>query len=104
MSYSVSRRTSEIGIRLALGAEPRAVLTAVLFEAISIVTTGIAVGIVAVIAAAPLIKTLLYGLAPHDPASLLAAALLMFIASLVAAYWPARRASRCDPMVALRYE
>jgi predicted permease len=104
MSYSVSRRTSEIGIRLALGAEPRAVLKAVLFEAISIVATGIAVGIVAVIAAAPLITTLLYGLAPHDPASLLAAALLMFIASIVAAYWPARRASRCDPMIALRYE
>src|SRR6185369_7313440 len=104
MSYSVSRRTSEIGIRMALGAEPRGVLKAVLLEAVSIVAIGIGVGIAAVLAATRLITTLLYDLQPHDPVSLLAAALLMFAVSIGAAYWPARRASRCDPMIALRHE
>jgi ABC-type antimicrobial peptide transport system permease subunit len=104
MSYSVARRTNEIGIRMALGAERRMVLKSMLAEAFSIVVVGIVVGIAGVIATMRLIQTLLYGLAPYDPVSIVAAALLMLTVAFVAAYWPARRASRVDPMIALRYE
>jgi predicted permease len=104
MSYSVARRTSEIGIRIALGAERKAVLKTVLLEAISIVVIGIAIGIAVVLAATRLIAGLLFGLATYDPLSIGAGALLMLTVSTIAAYWPARRASRVDPMIALRYE
>jgi len=104
MSYNVARRTSEIGIRMALGAAPRTVLKAVLSEAIWIVGLGIVTGIGGVIAAMRLIRSLLFGLAPHDPLSIGAAAALMLAVCITATYWPARRASRVDPMVALRHE
>jgi predicted permease len=104
MSYSVARRTSEIGIRMVLGAESRVVLKTVLSEAFSIVAIGIIVGIGAVFAATRLIETLLFDVAPQDPLSIAAASLLMLALSLTAAYWPARRASRVDPIIAVRHE
>jgi ABC-type antimicrobial peptide transport system permease subunit len=87
-----------------LGAESRVVLKTVLSEAVSIVAIGILVGIGTVFAATRLIETLLFDVAPQDPLSITAAALLMLTVSLIAAYWPARRASRVDPMIAIRHE
>ncbi len=104
MSYAVSRRTSEIGIRMALGAEQRSVLWMVLRESLLLVVIGAAAGLVAAFASTRLLANLLYDTSPTDPlAFTLAAAVLLGVAAL-AAYLPARRAARVNPMVALRYE
>ena len=104
MSYNVARRTNEIGIRMALGAPRGQVLRMILGESLWLVGIGVAVGLVAALAAGRLITTLLFGLAPSDALTVSAAILTMTVVSLVAAYLPARRASRVDPMIALRYE
>ena len=104
MAYAVARRTSEIGIRMALGAERSAILGMVLRETAVIVAAGIALGVPAAWAASNLLKTRLFGLTPHDPWSIgLSVAATLFV-TMIAGYVPARRASRVDPMVALRYE
>jgi predicted permease len=104
LSYNVSSRTSEIGIRMALGARRRDVLWLVLREALLMVIIGLAVGLPMIWAVTRLASTLLFGLTPTDPVSLLLAALLMIAVAMMAGYLPARRATRVDPMVALRYE
>jgi predicted permease len=104
LSYSVASRTSEIGIRMALGARRRDVLWLVLREALLMVIVGLAVGLPMIWAVTRLASTLLFGLTPTDPVSLLLAALLMTAVAMTAGYLPARRATRVDPMVALRYE
>ena len=104
MSYSVARRTHEIGIRMALGAERADVLRLVLRESMILVLAGVLFGLAAAIAASRPIAGLLFGLAPADPMTIAAAIVLMLLLSSVAAYLPARRAARVDPMVALRYE
>jgi len=104
LSYGVASRTKEIGIRMALGARSRAVLSLILREALLLVVVGLAVGVPAVFAATRFASTLLFGLTPTDPLSLIGAALLMFVVALVAGYIPARRATRVDPLIALRYE
>jgi len=104
MSYAVASRTNELGIRLALGAEPRGLLWLILRETLLLVLVGVIIGLPAVLAATRLVSTLLYGLTPADPVSISLAALLMFAVAAVAGYIPARRAARVDPMVALRYE
>jgi len=104
MSYSVAGRTHEIGIRLALGAERRDVLWLILREALLLVLIGVAVGVPAVLAAARLAASLLYGLTPSDPVSIGLAALLLLAVAAAAGYLPARRATKVDPMVSLRYE
>jgi len=104
MSYAVARRTGELGIRMALGATPRGVRWMVLREALLLVLIGVAAGLPLAVAAARLAAGLLYGLSPTDPATLTAAALIMLGVAGLAAYLPARRASRVDPMDALRYE
>jgi predicted permease len=104
MSYSVSRRTNEIGIRMALGAQRQHVLKLVLGESMMLVVLGILVGIGIALSASHLISTLLFGLPPRDPMSMMAAVLVMVLVSAVAGYLPARRASKVDPMVALHYE
>ena len=104
MAYAVARKINEIGIRMALGAERGAILGMVLRETAAIVLAGIAVGVPAAWFASGLLKTRLFGLTPHDPWSIglsLAATLLV---TMIAGYIPARRASKVDPMVALRYE
>jgi macrolide transport system ATP-binding/permease protein len=108
MAYSVTRRTSEIGIRMALGAERRDVLWLVLRETMILVMTGIAIGVPAALAvgrlAGHLVSGLLFGLTATDPITIAIAALLLAGGAAVAGYLPARRASRVDPMLALRYE
>jgi len=104
MSYSVSRRTNEIGIRMALGAQRRDVLGMVMRESMLLVAIGIVAGLVTAVAAKRLVTTLLFGLPPRDPGAILAATAVMLVVSLLAGFLPARRASRVDPMVALHYE
>jgi predicted permease len=104
MSYSVARRTNEIGIRMALGAERRDMVRMVLGEALIMVTTGIVVGVATTLAAGQLIRTMLFGLAPTDIVTIAAAILIMLVVSILASYLPARHASRIDPMTALHYE
>jgi ABC-type antimicrobial peptide transport system permease subunit len=104
MSYSVARRTNEIGIRMALGARSQDVLKLVMRESMTLVIVGIVIGLAVALGASRLIKTLLFGLAPTDALSLAAAILVMIAVSAFAGYLPARRASRVDPMVALHQE
>jgi putative ABC transport system permease protein len=104
ISYGVAGRTKEIGIRMALGAERRDVLWLILREALLLVSIGVAIGLPAVLAATRLVSSLLFGLKPADPVSLSVAIILMFIVAAMAGYIPARRATKVDPMVALRYE
>jgi predicted permease len=104
MSYGVAGRTNEIGIRMALGARGRDVLWLILREAALLVGVGVAVGLPAALAAARLAAGLLYGVTPADPVSVSLAVLLLFAVAALACYLPARRATKVDPMVALRYE
>jgi predicted permease len=104
MSYSVARRTNEIGIRMALGARQFDVTRMVLRESLTMVTIGIVVGIVTALAAGRLVSTMLFGLTPRDTLTMGIAVAVMLIVSTLAGYLPARRASRVDPMVALHYE
>ena len=104
MSYSVARRTNEIGIRMALGAQNRDVLTLVMRESMTLVAIGVAIGIVTAIGTGRLVATLLFGLAPTDVPTIIAAVGVLVLVSASAGYLPARRAARVDPLVALRYE
>jgi predicted permease len=104
MSYSVARRTNEIGIRMALGAESRDVLRLVMRESMVLVVIGIVIGVAVALASGQLVTTLLYGLSPTDVVSIGLAVLVLLVVSAIAGYIPARRASRVDPMVALHYE
>ena len=104
MSYSVARRTNEIGIRMALGAQRGDVLRLVMGESMALVAIGIGIGLALAVAAGRLVTTLLFGLAPTDPLSMAAAMSVMVLVSAIAGYLPARRASRVDPMIALHYE
>jgi len=99
MSYSVARRTNEIGIRMALGAQRQDVLRLVMRESMVLVVAGIAAGV-----AIALVEALLFGLPPTDAVSMTLAVAVMMVVSALAGYLPARRASRVDPMVALHYE
>jgi putative ABC transport system permease protein len=104
LSYGVASRTKEIGIRMALGARSREVLTMILREALLLVLAGVLVGLPVVFAATRFAATLLFGLTATDPVSLSLAALSMFAVAFVAGYLPARRATKVDPLNALRYE
>jgi predicted permease len=104
MSYSVARRTNEIGIRMALGAQRVDVLGLVMRESMLLVAIGVVAGLTLALLAARLVTTLLYGLPPRDPITMAAAVAVMAAVSALAGYLPARRASRVDPMVALHYE
>ena len=104
MSYNVSRRTNEIGIRMALGAQRQDVLRLVMRESMLLVTLGVVIGAGVALASSGLIEKLLYGLPPRDARSMLLAIGVMVAVSAIAGYLPARRASRVDPMVALHYE
>jgi predicted permease len=104
MSYNVSRRTNEIGVRMALGAQTREVLRLVLVESMILVVVGVAIGLATALAAGRLVASMLFGLAPTDAATIAVAMAVMLGVAAVAGYVPARRAARVDPLVALRYE
>ena len=104
MSYLVSQRTHEIGVRMALGAPPGRILILVLRESALLISAGILLGLVGAIGLARLISTLLFAIRPTDLATFVLVSLLVLVVGLVACYVPARRATKIDPMVALRYE
>jgi ABC-type antimicrobial peptide transport system permease subunit len=104
MSYVVARRTNEIGIRMALGAERSNVRWLVMREVLFLVAIGVVIGIPSALAGNRLISNMLFGVRGRDPMSMLAAVAAMLAVAMIAGYLPARRASRIDPMVALRYE
>ena len=104
MAQAVLRRTREIGVRMALGAQPSDVLWLVLREALSLVLMGGVVGLLAALAGTQTASSLLYGLTPNDPLTIICATLLLIAIAALAGYLPARRAAQVDPMVALRYE
>jgi predicted permease len=104
MSNAVARRTSEIGLRMALGARPASVMLLILHEVIGLMLAGIAVGIAAALAASRLISSMIHGVAANDPWIILLSGGILLAVALAAGYIPARRASRIDPMMALRSE
>jgi hypothetical protein len=104
IAYSVTRRTNEIGVRMALGAGRGAVLTMILREAAVLIAAGIAAGLVIALAAGKLAAALLYGITPHEPLTLATATAVLLAAGLLASYWPARAATTIEPTVALRAE
>jgi putative ABC transport system permease protein len=104
ISYSVAQRTHEIGIRMALGAQRKEVLTMVLTQGAKIALVGVAIGLVASTGLARLMSSLLFSVGANDPLTFSAVAFLLIVVAMLACYIPARRATRVDPMVALRYE
>ena len=104
VSYSVGQRTRELGIRLALGAQRGDVLRLVLGQGTRLILAGLTLGIVASLALARLVASLLYGVDPHDPATLASVAVVLGLVALLASYLPARRAAQIDPLTALREE
>ncbi|HEV2497947.1 MAG TPA: ABC transporter permease [Terriglobia bacterium] len=104
MSYAVTRRTSEIGIRVALGAGRSNVLWMVIRESLALVVIGLAVGLPVALAADRLVSRMLFGLKPADPFCIAGAGLILLAFAALAGYLPARRAAKVDPMIALRYE
>jgi ABC-type antimicrobial peptide transport system permease subunit len=103
-SYATAQRTNEIGLRLALGAQTRDVLRLIVGESLRVILVGIAVGALGAFGTTRLIREMLFGVAPADPLTFTLAALLMVTAAVVAALFPAYRALKTDPIVALRAE
>jgi predicted permease len=104
MAYTVTRRTNEIGIRMAMGAQSSSVVWMVLRGALLLVGTGIAIGVPVALALTRVISSLLFELKPTDPATISASIVVLVLVAVIASYLPARRASQIDPMAALRYE
>ena len=104
MSYATARRTQELGIRMALGANPRQVLHLILKQGMWLVMVGVGLGLVAALVLTRVMKTMLFGLSPTDPTTYAALTLLLTVVALLACYLPARRATKVDPLVALRHD
>ena len=104
VAYNVARRTGEIGIRVALGARQGRLVWMVLREVLVLAAAGIAISVPAALAASKLVESFLFGMKGNDPRTIGAAVAVLLMAAMVAAYLPARRAARVDPMVALRNE
>jgi ABC-type antimicrobial peptide transport system permease subunit len=104
MAYSVARRTNEIGIRLAVGAQPWQVRALILRESSGQAVAGIAAGAIAALMLCRLVKSMLYGIGPDDPATIAGGILILLAVALASSWIPARRAAGLDPIVALRHE
>jgi ABC-type antimicrobial peptide transport system permease subunit len=104
MAYSVANRRNEIGIRMALGAQPGQVRGMILRESTWLAGAGIVVGVAAALVLTRLVKSMLYGIEPYDPATMGGGVLILLMVALAASWIPARRAARVQPMEALRHE
>jgi putative ABC transport system permease protein len=104
IAYSVSRRTREIGVRMALGAEPGDVLKLVVRQGMSLTVFGVALGLIGSIALIRLMKSLLFGVSLTDPVTFVGMPLLLIVVAALACFFPARRAAKVDPLVALRQD
>jgi putative ABC transport system permease protein len=104
MSYSVTQRTSEIGIRMALGADRFSVLRMVMGQGLRLAAIGLAIGLALALAVTRVMSKVLFGVSPTDPLTFATIVVLLTLVALLACYIPARRATKVDPMVALRYE
>ncbi len=104
MNYSVTLRTREIGLRMALGARPREVLLLILKQGLLLTLLGVAIGLAGALALTRVMSGLLFGIGAADPATYAAIVLVLLVVSFIACYIPARRATRVDPLIALRYD
>jgi len=104
MAYSVAQRTREIGIRMALGAQPRDVLRSVFSQGLRLVGIGVVLGVTAGAAVSRVLRAMLFGLSPFDPIAYMSVSLFLVAVALLACYLPARRATKVDPLTALRHE
>lgn len=104
MAYEVSRRTGEIGLRMALGAQRSAVIRLIMARSMILVGSGVTLGLVAAMALGRLVQSLLFGVRSIDSVMLLLTAVVLLGVGAAAAYWPARRATRLDPIASLRHE
>jgi putative ABC transport system permease protein len=104
ISYSVEQRTHELGIRAALGASQRSLLSLVLIRGLVLTGIGLAIGLAGSLAVTRQMKSLLFGVGAQDPMTMVAVAAILAVVAITACYVPSRRATKADPMVALRYE
>jgi putative ABC transport system permease protein len=104
MSYNVTLRTRDIGIRMALGASPWDIFKHVVGQALILALIGLGIGIILAVTSTRVMSSLLYGVSSFDPVTLLATAVVLLTVAVLASYLPARKATKVDPMVALRYE
>ncbi len=104
LSYSVNQQTHEIGIRMALGAQPASVLWLVIGQGLQLAGAGLLLGLIGALAATQVLASLLFGVSTRDPVTFAGVSLVLLIAAILACYIPARRATRVDPIIALRYE
>jgi ABC-type antimicrobial peptide transport system permease subunit len=104
IAYLVSQGTREVGIRMALGATPRGILTLIVRQGLMVAIIGMTIGLIAAFALTPMMRALLFEVRPSDPLTFIAIATLLLLVALVASYIPARRAARIDPMESLRAE
>jgi putative ABC transport system permease protein len=104
MSYTVTLRTSEIGVRVTMGAQPQDVFRIIVGEGLRLALLGVGVGLVTALALTRLLRSFLFGISAYDPITFIGVSLILTIVAVAACYFPARRATLVDPLVALRYE